>query len=165
MARRPEAALDSLAMAFPSRKRRTRAETDGPGAATDPAAGPGSGVGIAEQQTGEEIVIDAEVTEVVELPAAAPGTAPVRRASAVPEAAQPHAVTRRSEREVAVRNVAVATAGGLVAGAATVAVAAVAKTAVKHATAPTPGLSRRRKKDILRSQSYLVDVHVLKSGR
>jgi hypothetical protein len=41
----------------------------------------------------------------------------------------------------------------------------VAKTAAKNAAAPTPGLSRRRKKDILQSQSFLVDVHVLKSGR
>lgn len=114
-----------------------------------------------EQPTGEEIVIDAEATEVVE----APSAAPIRRASAVPEAGDPQVLAKRSDREIAVRNVAVATAGGLVAGAATIAVAAVAKTAAKHAAAPTPGLSRRRKKDILQSQSFLVDVHVLKSGR
>lgn len=114
-----------------------------------------------EQPTGEEIVIDAEATEVVEEPSAAP----IPRAAAVPEAGDPKVLAKRSEREIAVRNVAVATAGGLVAGAATIAVAAVAKTAAKNATAPTPGLSRRRKKDILQSQSFLVDVHVLKSGR
>ncbi|MFT4048744.1 MAG: hypothetical protein QM648_02795 [Solirubrobacterales bacterium] len=114
-----------------------------------------------EQPTGEEIVIDAEATEVTE----APSSAPIRRAAAVPEAGETHAVEKRSEREIAVRNVAVATAGGLVAGAATIAVAAVAKSAAKHAQAPTPGLSRRRKKDILESQSFLIDVHVLKSGR
>src|SRR4051794_23819422 len=114
-----------------------------------------------EQPTGEEIVIDAEATEVTE----APSNAPIRRATAVPEATDTHAVSKRSDREIAVRNVAVATAGGLVAGAATIAVAAVARTAAKNAAAPTPGLSRRRKKDILQSQSFLVDVHVLKSGR
>jgi hypothetical protein len=114
-----------------------------------------------EQPTGEEIVIDAEATEVTE----APSNTPIRRAAAVPEATDTHAVAKRSDREIAVRNVAVATAGGLVAGAATIAVAAVAKTAAKNASAPTPGLSRRRKKDILQSQSFLVDVHVLKSGR
>jgi hypothetical protein len=113
------------------------------------------------RRAGDEIVIDAEATEVVEQP----GSAPIRRSAAVPEAAEPQALAKRSERDIAVRNVAVATAGGLVAGAATIAVAAVAKSAAKHATAPTPGLSRRRKKDILRSQSFLVDVHVLKPGR
>lgn len=116
---------------------------------------------VSEQPTGEEIVIDAEATEVAE----APSNSPIRRASAVPEATDPHAVSKRSEREIAVRNVAVATAGGLVAGAATIAVAAVAKTAAKNAAAPTPGLSRRRKKDIMQSHSFLVDVHLLKPGR
>jgi hypothetical protein len=114
-----------------------------------------------EQVTGEEIVIDAEATEVVE----GPSESPIRRATAVPEASNTQAVSKRTEREIAVRNVAVATAGGLVAGAATIAVAAVAKTAAKNAGAPTPGLSRRRKKDILQSQSFLVDVHLLKPGR
>ena len=113
------------------------------------------------QNTAEEVVIDAEASEVVD----EVSNAPIHRASAVPEATETHAVARRSEREIAVRNVAVATAGGLVAGAATIAVAAVAKSAAKHAGAPTPGLSRRRKKDILQSQSFLVDVHVLKPGR
>ncbi len=113
------------------------------------------------QDTGEELVIDVEASEVVE----APGVAPIPRTAAVPAADSPQAVEKRSDREVAVRNVAVATAGGLVAGAATIAVAAVAKSAAKHATAPTPGLSRRRKKDIMQSQSFLVDVHVLKPGR
>lgn len=112
-------------------------------------------------ESAEEMVIDAEATELTP----APSSTPVRRAAALPEAAAPQALERRSERDLAVRNVAVATAGGLVAGAATIAVAAVAKTAVKHATAPTPGLSRRRRKDILQSQSFLVDVHVLKPGR
>jgi hypothetical protein len=138
-------------MAFSSRFKRSGAGSE----VLDPATDPPS------QETGEEIVIDAEATEVVE----APSAAPIRRAAAVPEAAEPQAVAKRSDREVAVRNVAVATAGGLVAGAATIAVAAVAKSAAKHATAPTPGLSRRRKKDILQSQSFLVDVHLLKPGR
>jgi hypothetical protein len=114
-----------------------------------------------QQVTGEELVIDAEATEVVE----EPNASPIRRASAVPEATDTHALNKRSDREIAVRNVAVATAGGLVAGAATIAVAAVAKTAAKNAGAPTPGLSRRRKKDILESQSFLIDVHTLKPGR
>lgn len=116
----------------------------------------------AEQSVPEDdVVIDAEASEIVE-PAS---VVPIRRAAAVPEAAAPQAVEVRSERDMAVRNVAVATAGGLVAGAATIAVAAVAKTAAKHATAPTPGLSRRRRKDIASSQSYLIDVHTLKPGR
>jgi hypothetical protein len=110
-----------------------------------------------QQATGEELVIDAEATEVIE----EPSNSPIRRASAVPEATDTHAVSKRSDREIAVRNVAVATAGGLVAGAATIAVAAVAKNAAK----PSPGLSRRRKKDILNSQSFLIDVHTLKPGR
>lgn len=112
-------------------------------------------------ETSEEFVIDAEATEVI----SEPGVAPIPRSAAVPEAAQPQALEKRSDRELAVRNVAVATAGGLVAGAATIAVATIAKSAAKHATAPTPGLSRRRRKDILQSQSFLVDVHVLKPGR
>jgi hypothetical protein len=103
----------------------------------------------------EEMVIDAEATEVVDENDAAP----IRRASAVPEASQIHAVEKKSDRELAVRSVAVATAGGLMAGAATIAVAVAAKNAAK----PSPGLSRRRKKDILQSQSFLVDVHILKS--
>lgn len=108
----------------------------------------------------DEIVIDAEVDETTEI-TAGPGTAAIPRNSAVPEAAQPKAVGKRSDRELAVRSVAVATAGGVVAGAATIAVAAVAKNIAK----PTPGLARRRKKDILQSQSFLIDVHVLKSNR
>lgn len=115
----------------------------------------------ADQQTGEELVIDAEATEVVE----APSNSPIRRAAAVPEAGDPQALAKRSEREMAVRNVAVATAGGLVAGAATIAVAVVAKTAAKHAVTPTPGLARRRRSDIASSQSFLIDVHTLKPGR
>lgn len=141
-------------MAFrPRRKRSDSNAPTGPPPAADAMEAPAVG--------DEELVIDAEATELVE----SPGSAPIRRASAVPEAAEPRALAKRSERDIAVRNVAVATAGGLVVGAATVAAAAVAKTAVKHATAPTPGLSRRRKKDILQSQSFLVDVHVLKPGR
>jgi hypothetical protein len=132
-------------MAFGSRFKRS----------TDPR---GSDSPVGEEVTGEELVIDAEAT----LVRTAPGTAPIPRAAAVPEAAAPKAVEQRSERDIAVRNVAVATAGGLVAGAATIAVAVAAKSAAKYATAPTPGLSRRRKKDILQSQSFLVDVHVLK---
>lgn len=114
-----------------------------------------------EQSTGEELVIDAEATEVVELPS----NTPIRRVAAVPEAGDPQTLAKRSDREMAVRNVAVATAGGLVAGAATIAVAAVAKTAAKHAVAPNPGLARRRRRDIASSQSFLIDVHTLKSGR
>src|SRR5262245_26337392 len=93
-------------------------------------------VDAVEQPTGEEIVIDAEATEVVE----EASQAPIRRSAAVPEATDTHALNKRSDREIAVRNVAVATAGGLVTGAATIAVAAVAKTAAKNAAAPTPGL-------------------------
>jgi hypothetical protein len=114
-----------------------------------------------QEVAGDELVIDAEGTEIIE----EPGVSPIRRSAAVPEAAAPQAVAERSERDVAVRNVAVATAGGLVAGAATIAVAVAAKSAAKYATAPTPGLSKRRKKDILHSQSYLIDVHTLKPGR
>lgn len=109
----------------------------------------------------EELVIDAEVTELTDQPS----DAPIARSAVLPEAAAPHALQQRSERELAVRNVAVATAGGLVAGAATIAVATIAKTAAKHAAAPNPGLSRRRRKDILESQSFLIDVHTLKPGR
>jgi hypothetical protein len=110
------------------------------------------------EQPAEEVVIDAEATLVQQTP----GTAPVPRGAAVPEAAVPTALERRADLDVAVRNVAVATAGGLVAGAATIAVAVAAKSVAKYATAPTPGLSRRRKKDIVSSQSFLIDVHTLK---
>ncbi len=111
----------------------------------------------------EEIVIDAEVAEGDEpnaTPGNAPGNAAIPRSAAVPEAADVRAVAKKSDRELAVRSVAVATAGGVVAGAATIAVAAVAKNMAK----PTPGLSRRRKKDILQSQSFLIDVHLLKGN-
>lgn len=108
----------------------------------------------------EEIVIDAEVDESAEI-RVSPGTSAIPRSAAVPEAAQPKAVGKRSDRELAVRSVAVATAGGVVAGAATIAVAVAAKNIAK----PTPGLARRRKKDILQSQSFLIDVHVLKGNR
>lgn len=121
---------------------------------------PGSQAIDAEFVVEDEIVIDAEVDDTAGV-AAAPGTAAIPRNAAVPEAAQPKAVGKRSDRELAVRSVAVATAGGVVAGAATIAVAAVAKNIAK----PTPGLARRRKKDILQSQSFLIDVHVLKSNR
>lgn len=134
-------------MAFSSRFKRTQSA---PEAVPPP-----------EQPTSDELVIDAEATEVTETPS----SAPIRRAEAVPEAGEPQAVAKRSERELAVRNVAVATAGGLVAGAATIAVAAAAKTAAKHAATPSPGLARRRRKDILESQSFLIDVHTLKPGR
>lgn len=116
---------------------------------------------VEQSSSGDDLVIDAEADEVI----AEPGVSPVPRDAAVPQAAAPQAVQQRSERELAVRNVAVATAGGLVAGAATIAVATIAKSAAKHAVAPTPGLSRRRKKDILESQSFLIDVHTLKPGR
>lgn len=109
----------------------------------------------------EEIVIDAEAVDGDEIEASAPGRAAIPRSAAVPEATNTHAVAKRSDKEIAVRQVAVATAGGVVAGAATIAVAAVARQAVKHA-GPTPGLARRRKKDISHSQSFLIDVHVLK---
>ncbi|MGB0873301.1 MAG: hypothetical protein ACPGWS_10205 [Solirubrobacterales bacterium] len=107
----------------------------------------------------EEIVIDAEVAGGDE-PNATPGNAAIPRNAAVPEAADVRPVAKKSDRELAVRSVAVATAGGVVAGAATIAVAAVAKNMAK----PTPGLSRRRKKDILQSQSFLIDVHLLKGN-
>lgn len=109
------------------------------------------------QTVDDEIVIDAEVADGDEIKAA-PGNAPIPRRAAVPEAAEPKAVAKKSDRELAVRSVAVATAGGVVAGAATIAVAAVAKNMAK----PSPGLSKRRKKDILQSQSFLIDVHLLK---
>lgn len=109
------------------------------------------------QPVDDEIVIDAEVAEDAEI-TAAPGRSPIRRSAAVPEAAEIKAVAKRSDREMAVRSVAVATAGGVVAGAATIAVAAVAKNMAK----PTPGLARRRKRDIMQSQSFLIDVHMLK---
>lgn len=118
--------------------------------------------GVSPSIEGEgELVIDAEATEI----SGPPDNSPVARSAILPEAAAPQALQQRSEREMAVRNVAVATAGGLVAGAATIAVATIAKTAAKHATAPTPGLSRRKRKDILESQSFLIDVHTLKPGR
>jgi hypothetical protein len=103
-------------------------------------------------------VIDAEATEIAEDGADA---APIKRTAAVPEASEIHAVAKKSERDLAVRSVAVATAGGVVAGAATIAVAVAAKNMAK----PTPGLARRRKKEILQSQSFLIDVHLLKGQR
>lgn len=113
-----------------------------------------------KQADDAEIVIDAELAEEIEV-TTEPGTNAIPRSAAVPEASEIHAVAKKSDREIAVRNVAVATAGGVVAGAATIAVAVAAKNMAK----PTPGLSRRRKKDILQSQSFLIDVHLLKSNR
>ena len=106
-----------------------------------------------------EIVIDAQIDDASA--AGAPDNMPVPRSAAVPEATQVHAVATKNERELAVRSVAVATAGGLAAGAATIAVAAVAKNIAK----PSPGLARRRRKDIVASRSFMVDVHLLKPQR
>lgn len=115
----------------------------------------------ADEGDSAELVIDAELAA-DDSAQQAPGTDAIPRRAAVPEAAEARAVAKRSDRDVAVRSVAVATAGGVVAGAATIAVAAVAKNLAK----PMPGLSRRRRKDILQSQSFLIDVHMLKgSGR
>ena len=104
-----------------------------------------------------EIVIDAEVEE----SASTGGNMPVRRDASVPQASDVRAVASKHDKDLAVRSVAVATAGGLAAGAATIAVAAVAKTVAR----PLPGLARRRKRDIVASRSFLVDVHMLKSHR
>lgn len=112
-------------------------------------------------ESAQELVIDAEATDLDEGSALATVTV----SSAMPQAASARALERRSDRDLVVRNVAVATAGGLVAGAATIAVAVAAKTAAKKAAVPSPGLARRRRKDIVQSQSFLVDVHVLKPGR
>src|SRR3954468_6047847 len=101
-----------------------------------------------------EIVIDADVEE----RSGVSDNMPVPRSAAVPEASGVHALATKNERELAVRSVAVATAGGLAAGAATIAVAAVAKNIAK----PGPGLARRRRKDIVASRSFMVDVHLLK---
>jgi hypothetical protein len=106
-----------------------------------------------------EIMIDAQIEE--SAAAAGPENMPVPRSSAVPEASDVRALATKNERELAVRSVAVATAGGLAAGAATIAVAAVAKNIAK----PGPGLARRRRKDIVASRSFMVDVHLLKPQR
>ncbi|MGH2906188.1 MAG: hypothetical protein ACRDKI_05400 [Solirubrobacterales bacterium] len=107
----------------------------------------------------EEVVIDAQIEE--SATAGEPETMPVPRSAAVPEASGVRALATKNERELAVRQVAVATAGGVVAGAATIAVAAVAKNIAK----PAPGLARRRRKDVVASRSFMVDVHLLKSQR
>jgi hypothetical protein len=105
-----------------------------------------------------EIVIDAEIAE---LPAdtgdAARNALPATR-RALPEATELRALEVRKESDVAVRNVAVATAGGVVAGAATVVIARAAQKLAK----PAPGLARRRRKDVIASRSFMVDVHMLK---
>ena len=106
-----------------------------------------------------EIVIDAQVDG--EVATSESDNMPVPRSAAVPEASDVHALATKSDRELAVRSVAVATAGGLAAGAATIAVAAVAKNIAK----PGPGLARRRRKDIVASRSFMVDVHLLKPQR
>jgi hypothetical protein len=108
-------------------------------------------------------VIDAQVDDAApaESDATPSDNMPVPRSAAVPVASDVHAVAIKSERELAVRSVAVATAGGLAAGAATIAVAAVAKNIAK----PGPGLARRRRKDIVASRSFMVDVHLLKPQR
>lgn len=111
-----------------------------------------------KKDTGD-VVIDAQIEETTEV--SEQETMPVPRAAAVPEASNVRALATKNERELAVRQVAVATAGGVVAGAATIAVAAVAKNIAK----PAPGLARRRRKDIVASRSFMVDVHLLKSQR
>lgn len=107
---------------------------------------------------GEEIVIDAELAEPVEQNVE---VLPVPRSAALPEAREVRALEARRESDVAVRNVAVATAGGVVAGAATIVLVRAAQKIAK----PAPGLARRRRKDVVASRSFMVDVHMLKSGR
>lgn len=105
-----------------------------------------------------ELVIDAEVAELPEQTGDGPrAILPARRGS-LPEATQLRAIEARKEADIAVRNVAVATAGGVVAGAATVVIARVAQKLAR----PAPGLARRRRKDVLASRSFMVDVHMLK---
>lgn len=105
----------------------------------------------------DEHVIDAEVVGDGGEPL------PVPRAAIVPQAGAPRAVVRRRESELAtVRNVAVATAGGVVAGAASVAIVKAAKQLAKPSN---PGMARRRRKDVVGSRTFLVDVHLLKPGR
>jgi hypothetical protein len=105
---------------------------------------------------GEDVVIEAEVEEIVEVNAL-----PVPRSAGLPQAGDVRALAAKRDRELAVRSVAVATAGGVVAGAATIAIAAVAKNAAK----PVPGLARRRRKDVVASRTFMVDVHLLKPQR
>jgi hypothetical protein len=107
----------------------------------------------------DEIVIDAVVTESEEVISVE--TAPVPRSAALPAAGNVRALARKRDGEMAVRTVALATAGGVVAGAATVVLAKAAKQLAK----PTPGLARRRKKDVVASRTFLVDVHLLKPQR
>ena len=107
-----------------------------------------------------EIVIDAQIEEQTGDEDAS-ANLPIQRSAAVPEASKVRALATKNEREIAVRQVAVATAGGLAAGAATIAVVAVAKSIAK----PTRGLARRRRKDVVASRSFMVDVHLLKPQR
>jgi len=103
-------------------------------------------------------VIDAELADPVEQDSE---VLPVPRNTALPEARELRALEARRESDVAVRNVAVATAGGVVAGAATIVLARAAQKIVR----PAPGLARRRRKDVVASRSFMVDVHMLKPDR
>ena len=124
--------------------------------------------GRKKTDAGAEILVDGVIDAQIDNDATADApdaglskSLPVPRSASVPEASEVHALATKSDRELAVRSVAVATAGGLAAGAATIAVAAVAKNIAK----PGPGLARRRRKDIVASRSFMVDVHLLKPQR
>lgn len=110
----------------------------------------------------DEIVIDAEIAEpAVENGDGGRDSLPATR-RVLPEATRIRAVEARRESETAaMRTVAVATAGGVVAGAATVVLAR----AAQKLSRPAPGLARRRRKDVVASRSFMVDVHMLKSQR
>lgn len=107
---------------------------------------------------GAELVIDAELADPAEPTA---DILPVPRSAALPEAREVRALDARRESDLAMRNVAVATAGGVVAGAATIVLVRAAQKIAK----PAPGLARRRRKDVVASRSFMVDVHMLKSDR
>jgi hypothetical protein len=108
-----------------------------------------------------EIVIDAEIAEIpAETGDDASAALPATR-NALPETTEIRALEARREAYVVVRTVAVATAGGVAAGAAAVMLASAAQKLAK----PASGLARRRRKDVVASRSFLVDVHLLKPQR
>lgn len=107
---------------------------------------------------GDEIVIEAELADPDEQGV---GVLPVPRNALLPETREVRAVEVRRDSDIAMRNVAVATAGGVFAGAATIVLVRAAQKIAK----PAPGLARRRRKDVVASRSFMVDVHMLKSDR
>jgi hypothetical protein len=109
----------------------------------------------------DELVIDAEIAEIPADTGDGSSAALPATRSVLPEATEIRALEARREADAAVRTVAVATAGGVVAGAATVVLARVAQKLAK----PAAGLAHRRRKDVLASRSFMVDVHLLKSQR